>query len=238
MKKISYQLPLLLSFLFLFTSCEPRNIVDVEENPVPQGISIFSNDWGEGEIIDGNNITAFSESFNSYTIAATSGGNLLRQKNIGYSWIVYETLSDPVTIIHRSSNGFIYGTTQSGQLYNSNTNGRTWTLLKGFNREINSILTANDNSIFIGTSSGLYRSDDEGENWSVVNTGIPEAVRIFSILVTGEGILFAGSSEGLYKSSDNGITWNKTGFNEICFVLAQGYKSDLFAGTSNGVFRS
>jgi photosystem II stability/assembly factor-like uncharacterized protein len=239
MKKIIFKSSAFIFTLsFIFLSCEPRNIVDVQGPPVPRGVRLFSPDWEQTEELDGYSITALEQSYNSYIIAATSSGNLFRTKSDGSNWTLAPAGNTPVTTIHRSINNLIFTGTNSEGLFYSNTNGRTWSLLRPFSDIIFDIITANDNSVIIGTSSGMYKSTDISKSWEVITNGISSNLTIYSLLILDDGTLFAGSGDGLYVSEDNGITWIHSGFNENCYVLSRNYNSALFAGTNNGVFRS
>lgn len=221
----------------LFFSCEPRNVVEVEEQPLPQGERLFSPDWELTKELDGTDVNVLELSFNSYIIAASSSGNFFRSKNNGNDWTLIPAGNNPITAIHRSLN-YIFAGTHSGELYHSNSNGRSWEITENFSDRITSITTAKDKSILHTTLSGLYRSVDNGETWNYISNGIPSNIRFFSLIVLEEGTLLAGSDDGLYSSADNGLSWNQTTFYETCYSLSQGYQTSLFAGTGNGVFRS
>ena len=97
---------------------------------------------------------------------------------------------------------------------------------------------ANDHTIFIGTSSGPFRSTDGGASWVAVNTGSPDLLGslTFSPNYTNDRTLFAGGSSGVYRSTDGGITWTSVGLGtEVISALAisPNFASDqtLFAGT-------
>ena|SRR4030067_3629030 len=227
----------LCSSLLIF-SCNQRNATEVEETPIPQGERLFSPNWELTEDLDGYEVTGLELSFNSYIIAATASGNLFRSKRNGDNWILAPAGNNAITIVHRSINNFMYAGTHSGELYYSNTNGRTWNLLRSFGDRINAIVTVKDSSIILGTLSGLYRSEDNAETWSLVANGIPSNLRIYSLIINNDGTILAGSNDGLYLSNDNGLNWSLSGFNETCYNFAQSYNSSLFAGTQNGVFRS
>ncbi|MBK8549663.1 MAG: hypothetical protein IPL53_00870 [Ignavibacteria bacterium] len=68
------------------------------------------------------------------------------------------------------------------------------------------------NNYFAGTSTGIlnigqiYRSTDEGLNWSLVNTGF-DISGVFSMAVK-DNLIYVGTYEhGLLRSSDAGVTW-------------------------------
>lgn len=89
--------------------------------------------------------------------------------------------------------------------------------------------------LFIGTDSGVYRSSDNGKDWSRV-TGDSLHVRCFW---EDDLLLAAGTTKGIYLSTDYGNTWQ--------FQLAAGKASvnslgyghiNLYAGTDSGVVQA
>jgi len=99
------------------------------------------------------------------------------------------------------------------------------------------------NYLFAGTSmNGLFRSSDNGKNWSRSSKGLTS--KDISALIIYNSNLFAGTGEGIFRSTDEGISWDivKNGFDTSkhyhvnCFTSNNKY---LFAGAdSYGVFRS
>jgi hypothetical protein len=61
--------------------------------------------------------------------------------------------------------------------------------------------TSRNSSFFVGTTTGLFRTDDVGSSWSQINQEPTTA-----ILVEGDTI-YAGSLKGIQVSMDNGANW-------------------------------
>lgn len=61
------------------------------------------------------------------------------------------------------------------------------------------------NYLFTGTSEGIFRSSDGGNNWTVCNLGFSASVN--DLAVAGSNIYVALSDSAVYKSGDNGATW-------------------------------
>ena len=95
------------------------------------------------------------------------------------------------------------------------------------------------------TSSGLYRSDDNGSNWASVGRGtFPTRVRFQSFARNAKqnGVMYLGTDRGIYRSDDDGKTWvaANDGLPPGADVQAIGVDTEspnrLFVGTNgNGV---
>ena len=111
-------------------------------------------------------------------------------------------------------------------------------------------MTESGSSLFLGTSGGIFRSDD-GEIWRKASTGLEDDARsVGSLLLVGRA-LFAGTSGGLYRSRDGGNSWQLTApvigrqtiqvltkIDNTLFVLAPGgiYRSEI-TSESDGAWK-
>lgn len=73
-----------------------------------------------------------------------------------------------------------------------------------------SIAVSDQQVIYLGTGSGIYRSNDGGDNWTVL--GLENRI-VNSVAVNYNNDIYAGTSQapqigGLFRSSDNGETWS------------------------------
>jgi hypothetical protein len=68
---------------------------------------------------------------------------------------------------------------------------------------------------FIGTSSGVYRSYDQGGSWQRCERLGGNNIPVYTLAFAGT-CLVAGTSEGFYASSDDGDTWYRTGDTNSC----------------------
>jgi photosystem II stability/assembly factor-like uncharacterized protein len=127
------------------------------------------------------------------------------------------------------------------------TRAQTWEATNGpFGGNV-SCFTTNGSYLFAGTAMGIYgrgifRSADNGANWTAVNSGL--ATTDFSkwiIAITASGsYIVASTGGGVYRSSDNGDNWVLTNFVNADgaprFFVTIG--TTLFAGTMAGIFVS
>lgn len=65
-----------------------------------------------------------------------------------------------------------------------------------------------DKSVFVGTSSGVYLSNDQGKTWESRNEGLPKKHAITYLEKIGDNF-FCSTGDGLYVSADKGLSWKK-----------------------------
>jgi photosystem II stability/assembly factor-like uncharacterized protein len=97
-------------------------------------------------------------------------------------------------------------------------------------------LNAFGNRIFVGADSGrIYFSNDNGDNWNVINTGYSYvSIKTLDLL---ENTIFAGTdSIGILLSSDKGDSWTKSSLGDYSIRILKSKGSSIYAGTLNGDF--
>ena len=106
------------------------------------------------------------------------------------------------------------------------------------NKDIYSFATSG-NKIFAGGDNGVYLSTDNGNSWTLGNTGLT-GYDVDALLNYGNNI-FAGTGDNVYLSTNNGTNWvaSDTGFSiSGVFALAK-KENNIFVGTyCNGVYLS
>ncbi|PKP45632.1 MAG: hypothetical protein CVT94_17450 [Bacteroidetes bacterium HGW-Bacteroidetes-11] len=133
----------------------------------------------------------------------------------------------------------------SPEIYVSNDSGESWLIIESNNvpADIRAIASIG-NSLFLGTGSGIYRSDDQGTTWVLKNTGIPPGDKwINHLTISGNTIFAAGTSQGMIRSTDNGEHWTvaNSGLTDTYVYSLTATETAVFAGTGDqnmGVFRS
>jgi photosystem II stability/assembly factor-like uncharacterized protein len=84
---------------------------------------------------------------------------------------------------------------------------------------------------------GLYRSEDGGENFEEVSTGVGPAA--YGLAVTAGGRLFAADEGGLHASDDDGRTWRVVLEESVIGVAARPGEGDTILVTGpTGILRS
>lgn len=96
------------------------------------------------------------------------------------------------------------------------------------------------NIILVGSNNGIYRSTDDGLNWT--NYTIDNNYPVVTDLTKNDDYIFAGTLNGVYSSADTGKTWSYLGpefsilsvlaVDSVIFTCIQG--GGLFRSENNG----
>ncbi len=154
--------------------------------------------------------------------------SLYRSTNLGDSWTNItppkEPMKNPSTTTFTFSSGSGISPLPSIKLvtyhnclimhvvsdsYFSNDGGDNWSILdRSFTNMDTPPVTAilNENTIYIGTNDGVFRSTDAGNRWKEVNTGILNK-SIMDLMISND-ILYAYIENALVISKDGGDTWH------------------------------
>lgn len=160
------------------------------------------------------------------------GGNgIYRSPYNGVSWTNISGTA-PVLSLAVNGNTLFVGTTNG--VYRSTNNGTSWSSMKNtfYDSTVLAIAILNGSTVFAGTSRNdgtgrIFRSTDNGLNWTVVFTG----GEIKSLAVSGGNILAGVSSGGVLLSTDTGTTWALTS-TAYSYVVASGGR--IFANALGG----
>lgn len=140
-------------------------------------------------------------------------------------------------------NGLIQVDSREGSLLNPNLIPRR--IFKELS-DINSIFIPfkkNSKKIYLGTSAGIFVSEDGGANWLPKNKNIFHAAirNLASISSASGSMLFAGVyGGGVYRLTDDGTTWipSNTGLTNPYVTTLQTDGKRLYAGTALTVYYS
>jgi hypothetical protein len=171
--------------------------------------------------------------------------SIFRSIDSGRSW---EFVSAGVTLglldcAGNESNLFAWGTNDT--IFRSSDDGVSWSPVElriastsiAALASIGSVLVAGTNDFTSENGGGIYRSLDIGTNWVASSTGILNST-VPLLTSYGTKLLAAANGGGAFLSNDSGDTWASTGPPGSIVQAFVGNGTDLFMGTSDGLYRS
>lgn len=100
------------------------------------------------------------------------------------------------------------------------------------------VLAASGSTLFAEVNGFVYRSTNDGSNWSHAENGLNNnGVTVFA---SDSVNVFAATDSGVYKSTDDGISWFpvNNGLSILNITALTVSDSTVVAGTNGGIFRS
>lgn len=180
---------------------------------------------------------------NGVFMFVTTGDGIYRSSNNGSNWIFSGLSIGPTLNTIFSKNAILYVGTAIGA-YASSDNGVNWNYIMGLDGLYITSFTSIGNNIFASygyTSGGVTLSTNNGNNWVIVNNGLPTTHRISTLATIGTTLFAALQGGGIYFTTNNGINWIATS-NSLTTQYIRSLTTDgsnLIAGTgSGGVFFS
>ena len=104
-------------------------------------------------------------------------------------------------------------------------------------------MALNNESIYAGTTNGIYLSNDLGLSWVDLNNNpVTNSTEVMAIAFKGSDIFIATWGPGVFRSSDNGLSWTNVTNNMLqagLYSLVVCSDGSILAGTvGNGIYRS
>lgn len=182
-----------------------------------------------------------------------------RSTDAGGSWVeIVHGMESVYTVsiaINPKNPSVIYAGT-SGGMYQSMEEGHRWEIInKGLiEHDVGSAMALGVNaividpmdtqSLFIGTTQGLYVTTDGGKQWIPRNEGL-ETKFVNRLLLdpSNRNVLYAGTAKGVYKSTDYAGRWAamNNGLKNLVvrsMSLDPSNPNTIYAGTQGGLFKS
>jgi hypothetical protein len=105
----------------------------------------------------------------------------------------------------------------------------------------NFMIGAPDGNVYVATDNGVAVSNDNGNSWAEIDTGLTNR-RVFSVGATSTSTIFAGTAGGgIYRKLSFQTRWtrNNTGLlNYYVRAIAVNAQDHVYLGTYDGVYRS
>lgn len=196
------------AFLGVLRSSDDGNTWSSVNTGLPPGITI-------------NALTFDTE--NQQLWAATSSG-VYRSDNRGLSWQAFNTglptsiavySVQPDTIVPGGTKGLIFAGTNHGFFFSQDA-GAHWTSsqesLVGTNVRVIYVDFHKPTTLFVGTDVGVLRSDNSGQIWSGVGSGMPRDQSVYAIMwgTSDYTQLFAAADDVyMYPGTSGGFSFSR-----------------------------
>jgi len=219
MKKVIYALilPLVVVSGLVFANREIKNETSKKSDPKtdkagPAKIVFKSTDGGQTwqDISKGLPENLRVDSIRGNSIFANDKGLFLRVGNGLYHstpnatapfWTKEISPDEHSSIVPAKSGMFYWGVNLK------KTNGTSvWSPMFDYSQEprIRSVFETAGGTIFIGTNSGILKTDNSGKTWKLVYAG-----RFVGHLAEANGVLLAIGMKRIIRSTDNGENWSR-----------------------------
>jgi photosystem II stability/assembly factor-like uncharacterized protein len=158
-------------------------------------------------------------------LLTTSAGMIFESQNGGANWNRLARVGDrndyvlDALIFHPTRNDLVYAAAwsiednKSGDVLKSLDGGRTWKKSKEMHGESVRALAmsaSNPDVLVAGTLTGVYRTTDGGEHWSLISPPNHADIRnVESIAIDPKNpdVIYAGTWHLPWKTTDGGLTW-------------------------------
>ncbi len=192
-----------------------------------QNWSIVGPNIEANKVVYWNNSTEILFALGNYT--------LYKSIDSGYTWdVVYDNYS--IFYGLEINNEILYSTHisaypfASGEyIVQSSDGGLTWSelSLNSSNYDINGIFDfkITNNSIYATTDKGLYHSNDNGNNWSLISSDYDY---LLSFDIESNILVLGSNSNGVSLSSDYGQNWANIGVEPLSSTSSKIISSDIF----------
>jgi N-acetylneuraminic acid mutarotase/photosystem II stability/assembly factor-like uncharacterized protein len=201
---------------------------------------------------------------NTQTVYAGADGSIYKTTTGGAAWThIFSGNNRKGLAIDPTNSQTIY-VGGYGSIFKTIDGGATWTTLNivppylGANSVVGSVIITidspppdiislaidptNTQTVYAGTSAGVYKTTDGGTSWVAVNSGLTDW-HVQSLAIDHSHTIYAGTSGGLFKTTNGGATWKvvnaglmNTNVQSLAIDPING--QTLYVGTlSGGVFK-
>jgi len=185
-----------------------------------------------------------------FAVTADGGLFIANDSNLFATWsLVKPGVPEPTLAIDFDPEKpwFLYMGTAGGGVYKSESNGIEWSPANSGLTDLFVLSILVDSSepqtVYAGTSTGLYRSIDAGQNWQSFKGGLPLG-KVTQLEQESDKLYASIEDQGVYESADNGETWavvaSETPFvGSVVFGVSSDNPSVIFASAGSlGPYRT
>lgn len=160
--------------------------------------------WTRSSATTGYIYSLYAVNDTLYGGVGTGLGEVKMSVDTGQTWISIGYPSFMATT-YVKANGVLYVGSNNGLKYTAD-NGTTWTtppFSSGLSGPIITGLASLGNSVYAACSTGVYKTIDNGSNWSLV---LPKSM--FSLIAVDTSLIGGTNTWGIYQSDQSGTNWN------------------------------
>ncbi len=137
-----------------------------------------------------------------------------------------------------TEDGMLYAGTDGDYFYRSSDWGATWTqIISNITNSVINFTAAFDNTVFLATDDGIFRSTDAGVTFTLSSQTVPGP---YNFVYSDGTTAFAYGSNNIVKSTNNGVSWipfnSPILYSEITDFLVDG--TTVFAATYDKLMQS
>lgn len=244
MRKTSLKVVMISAVLLCLSACTPTS-------------GIFAGGSWQSSGLLHQHIRALTVDFNNPQIiyAASALGKIFTSSDGGQHWIDRSSglpTGSPINVLSFNTTGKkLYAATDAG-IYVSTDAAQHWNAVEKAAAPYTALAFnfREPHAIYAGTAfHGVFRSSDDGNTWSAVNTGLLPGIMISALTFDTENQqLWAATSSGVYRSDDKGMNWHAFNTGLPISIIVYSVQPDtivpggtpglIFAGTNHGFFFS
>jgi photosystem II stability/assembly factor-like uncharacterized protein len=175
-----------------------------------------TNKWIQSDSILPNEPTQILRNKKGILYVAVSGEGIYSSTDDGISWLecnngllskdgfymcnISAEIDRSVNYMTMDAKGTLYVIRASSQLYRLKSDCQSWEYVNALGGRGSSLIIDSHNILYIGTAAGVFRSEDNGNNWKPYSVGLSSSL-IMGLMVHPNGHLFAMAEDGrVYKS--------------------------------------
>jgi photosystem II stability/assembly factor-like uncharacterized protein len=157
-------------------------------------------------------------------------GNLIDYRNM--------LISEKYLLV--GSNSHTYKPLRFPNIFISKDRGITWNSITDSISKIDEVdincFIKNNDTIYAGTSNGIYASYDEGNHWKLLENGLI-GNEIKNIIIAQDGV-YVGTKNGVFYASEMGNFWEKkvNGLTNQEIISMTNINEKILVGTHHGLF--